>query len=96
MRGILVTALTTAALICAPTASADPDGDYLGNLHGQPGVLGGPVNDAVYVTQGHRACDLLGSGVSPDDAAAQLTNYFVTTYIARTMVTAAQQSLCLK
>lgn len=92
--GRILIAVTTMALMCAAPAWADPDGDYLANLSSQPGIIGGPVNNGVYLSQGHRACDLMASGVSPQDAEGQLVNFYVTPNIAHAMVTTAKQSLC--
>lgn len=93
MGRILLLVPVIAVVLAAP-ASADPDGDYLANIGNQPGMFGGAVNNGIYLASGHRACDLMASGVTPDDAAGQLTNFFVTPYIAKTMVTAAKQTLC--
>lgn len=88
--------LPAIAVLLASPAHADPDSDYLANISGQPGIIGGPVNNGIYLSQGHRACDLMGSGVSPADAEGQLTGFFVTPNIAHAMVVAASQSLCPK
>lgn len=96
MRGTLTaTALTAAALAFSPSAHADPDGDYLNIMANTPGVLGGPINDAIYMSQGYRACDLLSSGVPREDVVGQLTvPVYVQPWLARAMVDAAQSALC--
>lgn len=84
-----------AALTLAAPAHADPNGDYLNIMANSPGVIGGPVNDALYVNQGYRACDILRGGATPEDAIAQLTTpIFVQPWLARAMVGAAQTALC--
>ena len=91
---VVCAALTAAIAFCAP-AQADPAGDYLNILGNSPGFFGGPVNNAVYVAAGHRACDALHSGATPEDAATQLVvPPWTTPYIARTMVDAAQATMC--
>jgi hypothetical protein len=91
--GRLLLLLPFVALLLAAPAHAS-DQDYLANLENRPGIIGGPVNEAVYLAAGHHACDLIGSGTSPEDAAGQLVNFFVTPYIAHAMVDAARVSLC--
>lgn len=90
----IVCGVFAVAVVLAAPAHADPDGDYLGNLAGQPGIIGGPVNNGIYLADGHRSCDLIASGMSPQDTEGQLTNFFVTPNIAHAIVVAAQQSLC--
>jgi hypothetical protein len=92
--GRILLLIPVLAVVLAVPAHADPDGDYLAYIGGQPGMIGGPVNNGLYLASGHHACDLMASGVTPDDAAGQLTNFFVTPYIAKTMVTGAKRTLC--
>lgn len=95
MRVAVSMAAAVAVLVFAPLAHADPDSDYLGVLGNSPGYIGGPLNNAIYVNQGHRACDLLHGGASHDDAAGQLvTPPYISPYMARTIVDAAQATLC--
>jgi hypothetical protein len=94
LRDILLLAAVAGLAFAAP-ASADPDGDYLNIMGNTPGVIGGPINNAIYTSQGHRACDLQHSGVSHDDAVAQLTvPMYVQPWLARAMVDAAQVVYC--
>jgi hypothetical protein len=91
---VIGAALTASVLFCPP-AHADPDGDYLNILGNTPGVIGGPINNAIYTSQGHRACDILHSGATHDDAVNQLTvPVYVQPWLARAMVDAAQTALC--
>lgn len=92
--GRILWLLPAVAVLLAAPAQADPDGDYLANIGNQPGIIGGAVNNGIYLAEGHHSCDLLAGGATPDDAAGQLTNFYVTPYIAHTIVTAAKQSLC--
>lgn len=95
MRSIICTTLAAIALLAAAPASADPDGDYLALLSGQPGYLGGAVNNAVYVNTGHRACDALHGGASREDTIAQITTPpWITTYQAHIITDAAQTAIC--
>ena len=95
MIRIIGVATAALAIAVAAPANADPDGDYLNVMRNSPGVLGGPVNEAIYVNQGHRACDILQSGGTHDDAVAQLTvPIYVQPWLATAMVNAAQQTLC--
>jgi len=99
MRARLLTAsfgaAVAAAMMFSAPAYADPDGDYLNILGNSPGFFGGPINNGIYVAAGHRACDALHSGATPEDAAAQLViPPYTTPYIARTMVNAAQATMC--
>ncbi|MBE1551854.1 hypothetical protein GGC64_005941 [Mycobacterium sp. OAS707] len=88
-------AALSAAAICVAPASADPDGDYLGALGNTPGVIGGPVNNGIYVAAGHHACDILRGGGTHDDAVNQLTvPIYVQSWLAQAMVDAAQSALC--
>ena len=90
----IVAALTAATLFC-PAAHADPEGDYLDILGNTPGVIGGPINNAIYTAAGHRACDILHNGGTSEDAVTQLTvPLYVQPWLARSMVGAAQTAMC--
>jgi hypothetical protein len=95
MKQAILAVFAAMAIVTAAPAQADPDGDYLGVLGNSPGVLGGAVNNAIYVNQGHRACDLLHGGASHDDVVGQLVMPpYVAPWLARAMVDAAQATLC--
>lgn len=95
MRWLIGLATITAALLVAAPAGADPDSDYLAVLSGQPGYLGGAVNNAVYVNTGHRACDVLHGGASREDTIAAITTPpWITTHQASIITDAAQTALC--
>lgn len=95
MRAIVCALTLAAAIALAAPANADPEGDYLNILSGQPGYIGGPINNGVYLNTGHRACDLLHGGTSYEDTVSQLVAPpYISAYTARISTDAAQTALC--
>jgi hypothetical protein len=92
---LIASAVGLVATALSATAQADPDGDYLNVLGNSPGFFGGVLNDAIYVGAGHRACDALRGGATPEDVASRLViSPFTTPYMAHTIVDAAQATMC--
>lgn len=95
MGRLLVAAAAPLLLFVGSGVAHADDGAYLNIMRNSPGVIGGPVNEAIYVSQGHRACDILHTGQSTEAAVNQLTvPIYVQPWLARAMVTAAQTAIC--
>jgi hypothetical protein len=79
MKALIAAALVTLSMATSAPAKAD-DASYLADLraHGAPIF---PMMDSNWVSQGHRLCNELRTGVSRANVAAEVTQWDPSTYM---------------